>query len=208
MSRLLLSSVITVNSPQPGDDFVSETLRIIDTVHTIDGLGCPPDTEIVWRDGNGETKPWGEFTPGGSMIFLDPDYELKCFTLLHEIGHFIDWYLGDGRQFASAGRDEYRDWMKAIQLSDWCTRLSQIWPKFSASQKKRLESACLPTVELWARSYQQFVALESGATTLIEPLSEYLSQDPNTFEVWYWDWADFQPIRDSVRQLLHRHGWL
>lgn len=208
MSGLLLSSVITVNSPRSGDGFVSETLRIIDSVHTIDGLRCPSETEIVWRAGNGETQPWGEFLPGGSMIFLDPDYELRHFTLLHEIGHFIDWYIDNGGQFASEVREEYRDWMQAIQLSDWCTRLNQTWPKMDPSQKRRYEAACLPTAELWARSYRQFVALESGATPLIEPLHAYLSQDPNKFEVWYWDWADFRPIGYSVRQLLHHHGWL
>lgn len=126
-------------------------------------------------------------------------------ALAHEVGHWLD-HIGipsSASKWASVSAAELRPWWKAMQASDAFQELSR---DQTLSFKSRLY--LLRPNELWARSYAQFIAGESGNPAMQESLQRILSGGHELPAFAHWETADFAPVRAAIRELFIKLGWM
>jgi hypothetical protein len=156
--------------------------------------------------------------PIGIVVRADQRY--RPLTVLHEVGHFLDWReFGVDRGFGSAGNPLMRDWHAAVtgsrafrQLDDLARRgIGRIENSRTIELTERellaVTRSLLPD-ECWARSYAQYGATRSGMISLQRNLVSLRARDPG--KVYYplqWDDDDFVPIAEAVDHLFIEMGW-
>ena len=76
-----------------------------------------------------------------------------------------------------------------------------------ASRAPAIFDYLLDYTELWARSYAQFVAIESHDPTLLRQLA---APPPRVvpFQWATWRGDDFDAVRGAIQRLLRTKGWL
>lgn len=157
------------------------------------------------------------------FISLSAQADHAELTMLHEVGHFLDHQaIGRPGKFASAGRvlpDDVaaavRAWAEAVKNSNGYKRLKSLPAQYEFARggqvyplREDFKKYLLSREELWARSYAQFIAEESGDAILAEQL-EAMIADAETTGIWQqWEPGDFAPIRDSIRNLFRVKGWM
>ncbi len=126
----------------------------------------------------------------------------------HEIGHFLDsWGFGDGpphdaivlnmpRQYLSS-TDAMLEWREAVSNTHSYRNL------VLAGQKPD-KDYLLYTKELFARSYEQYIATKTKNKVLLEKIVERRRENPNL----YWDVADFEPVLEAFDRFLKTRGLL
>lgn len=62
--------------------------------------------------------------------------------------------------------------------------------------------------ELWARSYAQFIAVESGDRELRKELSLEQGSSYGTFYLAQWSDDDFQDVYKEMRAVVRAKGWM
>lgn len=181
---------------------VATVLGIIDRIH-----GDGPLTKIPVGNSPGHNN-LGVFTYrryGGGAVdiqFRRPrkgTYAHAELTLVHEVGHWLD-YAGQGKnQFASiAMSSEMQAWWKAAQAS----------ASYKAIQSRPPSKArryYLSVEEVWARCYAQFIAEESADSTLLQQVADIRG------EPWperQWATEDFAPLREEMRKIFEARGWM
>ncbi len=133
-------------------------------------------------------------------------------TIIHELGHWIDHKVLQSRtHFASMqGRhagDPMHEWWQAVQASESVQKI-QGWKLARGSDLKKHQEYLLQPWELWARSYAQFVAEESGQPEANAWLDKIRSGKTGYVAQSQWSAQDFAPIRTAMRRLFAAKKWM
>lgn len=173
--------------------FVREALETIDGFHE-DGVLDRYDIrlEAIYSAGGRELE--GLIDPDTRIITINPNGASKRFTLLHEIGHVLDFSLGIWTSIFAGDRPELDEWVDAVQES----KLIREYQKQAADA----DGAALHTLkllleppEVWARSYAQYIASRClDGSPLRSELDAGFSIDPKTHFAEQWEPVDFQSI--------------
>jgi hypothetical protein len=135
------------------------------------------------------------------------------FTVLHELGHYLDdQAIEPAGEFAS-GAGHVPEWSAVVEASDAVLRLRELERQAPVTFEVTSGFAVildaddfaymLEPEELFARSYAQYIASRSG-----DPVT--LSELHAGQEVVYpeqWSDADFESIAAEFDELLERLGW-
>jgi hypothetical protein len=188
-------------------------VRSIDAVH---GDGPLPTIPVLLRPA---LPVRGRFVLRDGLpseILIRADAAHRGFTLLHEVGHFLDFVaLGELRDFGSAaGVPELAAWRRAYETSLGHRRLEAAiarivgaLPPDRAAERDRLEQPLSPE-EAWARSYAQYVSVRSADADLLTGLIAARTPEPGrVYHLLQWDDDDFRPIAAAFDALFRRLGW-
>jgi hypothetical protein len=207
----------------PLHDDLRETIAAIDRVHGVFDL---PRIPVRYSFALTEL---GRFlfdpaTGDPISILVRSNQAHPRFSLLHEIGHFLDLAaLGVGNQFGTRVNSALEDWSRAVAGSSAFQVLRDVGRRGSAdmfdpdanprrvpiTQRERdFIDEWLQPEELWARSYAQFIATHVGLPVFIAGLESFRVRVPGT--VYYplqWDDEDFAEIAKAIDILCGTIGW-
>jgi hypothetical protein len=195
---------------------IAEALTAIDQVH---GDGVLPRIPIQRL--NSRSHNLGVYR---STIFGRPvDIRVKALgghplmTTAHEVGHFLDQQaLGSGGRFATQFRDDMKPWFEAATRSDAVRALQELLdgpahqPGSPVPVPKRHLRYLLDPVEIWARSYAQYIAVRSASPGMLQELSVTL-RAARAGVIWMptqWEPEDFEPIAAAIDELMRKQGWV
>jgi hypothetical protein len=187
---------------------VRRGIKAIDDVHDADSLPMRRVRRMALPRGE-----QGRYDP-------TPPYELvvatgaqwPVFTTVHEIAHLLDHQgFGGGARFASRLDPRFADWRTAVAASQSLLDLADLRIAATAANLPDLVthlSYLTEYVGLWARSYQQYIALRSGDPVLRQALDSSRTREPNKVYIpYYWDDADFASIAAAIDEVLRSRGW-
>lgn len=189
-------------------DAIRTALAAIDGVHSDGPLPTIFVERALLRDGMqggyGADPPY-RLVVGASAIF-------PAFAFVHEVGHVLDHHgLGNGTAFAADASSQLARWRTAVRSS----RAHAIVNALSKSTTLPAEvtayaAYAIRDIELWARSYQQFIALRSRDAALLQALDAHRRRPPGgkLYIPTYWDDDDFAPIAAAIEKLFRRLGWI
>lgn len=133
----------------------------------------------------------------------------RVFAALHEVGHLLDLSGSDpAGRFASAADPELADWRLAVARSRAVADFIALRAASSSAVDQAHVDRLLDRVELWARSYAQYVVNRSGSAVLRASLEAFRTRVPG--HVYYpqqWEDDDFGAIDSAVEALVRRLGW-
>jgi len=174
-------------------------LDAIDKVHSD---GALPMADVI-ADTVTKMDALGSYDPRTNAIEFAHDGTWPELTVVHEVGHFLDRRaLGSGVGYATHSLDtpELRDWWTAIvgsptfqSITPRKTRDLDAWAYFTSPH------------EAWARSYSQFIAMES-ADPILKACVDRVLKCPQPWR--QWQEAEFKPIADAIRAVLQSKGWM
>jgi len=138
-----------------------------------------------------------------SEIRIRPSAKGARFTLLHELGHFLDFgafgnRLNGKEGFGSVSNSALAPVMAAARAS---ARIAWIrGSTFSRAFKEYL----LEPQEIWARAYAQFVAARLPQGRIPAELEAAIARADSI----QWTPEDFAPIAAAMEDLFRARGWL
>ena len=207
---------------------LDESCRIVDGVHWV------YDRALY-------TYSYEELPPGQSGIHMQGDYVVvstrarhPLLASIHEIGHALDAvflnsiqvgasvieppleYASDMAEAAEnapqQGRSLLCGWWSAVRRSHHFQSLvdslreSEITPAQAFEIEKLLKAR-----ELWARSYELFIARQSSARLIASQMDVECSDRVRIGSVVthnYWQDADFSPVEAELWNLFEKIGWM
>lgn len=184
---------------------MSNVLSIIDSVH-----GDGPLVEIPVGHSPGENALGAFSYSAGKASRIDyrhkspGKYKLHPeLTLAHEIGHWLD-KAGKGLTtwITDDLSGDLKDWWEAAQQSEAIKQLAAM-PQRSPRQRERRRYYLNPK-EIWARSYSQFIAEESGDAAMLGQVAKIRGEPLPDRQ---WQEADFAPVRKAMRELFIKWQW-
>lgn len=191
-------------------------LAALDTVH---GDGTLPNIGMDLNPGiHPQTGVFQVDTPTGRPvgIAVDPRSETPGMTLLHEIGHFLDWSAcSPAGQFSSQHSPALQHWRAAVQSTPTVhtlrTRQQTATQRAAAGDslagyEARITAYWLQTEELFARSYAQYIAMESADSDLLRELALLRSRTP-LMRLTQWDSSEFTVLVTAFDTLFLQRGW-
>jgi hypothetical protein len=191
------------------DSKLKKVLSIIDSIH---GDGPLIDVEFYDRftsrkSRNGCYSPWGKYIElNKSKTIVD--------TITHEIGHWLDhhgFWSGDPNRVIidsadkgkwGSGSPEFAGFIKAAKLSAMVKEISA--DKRLVAKTRRY---FVSNIEMFARAYFQYIAVESGDAEMISALRGRQKGNPTRYPD-QWDDDDFEPIRQEITKILKARQWL
>ncbi len=188
---------------------LDEVMSLIDSVHGDGPLTEIPVNTKVSRGADGtfwSSRLTGEAKAISFRVRARKGREANLvpeFSLIHEIGHWLD---KSGHNLTGwktlEGGDEMKPWLDAVKASQaW--KLLEDWQTANRDYKAYATSA----KELWARSYAQFIAEETGSPKLLAQ-AEVMRTKWGANGGLQWTPEDFQPIRSAMRDLFVKWGWM
>jgi hypothetical protein len=186
-----------------------QALAAIDRIHG-DGLlvqiTVQPDSTIA------EQATYDRIEPHGVpyRIAIRPRVNHPGLLLVHEIGHFLDHQgIGVPGEFASLGGPELANWRELIVASRAISELNEFRQHLANPESRQFLDYLLGYDELWARSYEQYVASRSHDSELFHQLSEarhppfWPSRVPRL-----WNEQEFDPIGQAIDALFRSLQWM
>jgi hypothetical protein len=186
-------------------DRMAATIEAIDSVH---GDGALEVTPISVKS----MKGLGEFSwKGGKSvrISIHKAGDHQELTLVHEVGHFLDFFgVPGGRPGSRAERDRTKDprfaeWLGAIKESGAHKALTEKLKERLEKSKLDFTKYLLSPEELWARSYAQYIALRSSSPVLKTQLDKLRQRA----ELVQWADDEFTSIAEAMDDLFLKLGW-
>lgn len=206
--------------PHLHDSYFRNAVAAVDAVHG-DGILPKIEAGIMLME-----KHEGAFDgiagiESSFVIAVDPRVEAVELTALHEIGHVIDFCaLGRGRRYQSAKSQEMQRWRSQVQKSKSYKTLANNRGYLSAkielpdtrtveiSLNQEFVEYSLEWRELFARSYAQYIAMQSRNKTLQEQLDQARNQPIHQIYAMQWHDADFHDIAQALDQVLRQREWI
>jgi hypothetical protein len=192
--------IVTDALPPETKTAVERVLKIVDSIHGVDTMPVLP--VAARRIGK------GRYTYKGGVLKLtfNPDQPDAELTLLHELGHFIDHHGFNPFREASASDEVLAQWRNTVEKTE-----SVIALRKSVSRKTKYADFCkylLQPAELWARSYAQFITMQSQDDSLRKQLRLY--QKSLIFEdrFQHWSDADFKTTYNSILNIFGGQRWI
>ena len=154
----------------------------------------------------------GEFDPALYSISLNPFGSHSELSLLHEVGHHLEWrsvpkaQLGP-RDFASDPR--FADWLYAAYNTALVQRLLHLLEQQEeGSQTFNEIGYLLRPNELWTRSYSQYIARAASLPVLFEQteaenkvVTGKIKYEP------YWSREEFASLQQTMDVIFAELGW-
>lgn len=239
-----LGPAATGNAIKP----VSEAVRYLGSAHdqniriafkTVDGIhsdgALPPIVvgEFTLGGDDQEAEGWfldsaqvsASFGKRAAMLSLNSGASHPEFTVLHEIGHFLECELwGTGAIVDGQAPGPWADVGQAIVKSE---RYKQIRKRFEhfrnalanpsfATTWEAIEAFAmyghyeylLYPFELWARAYSQFIGTITTRKLIRNQLKEIIEFQRKTKIEEQWDAEDFEPIAAAIYAAMVHEGWI
>lgn len=202
-----VSQAILDKTAEPG---VARALEIIDRVHSDGRLPRIP------------IESWQVMPPGvlGAYHTVEPFWiKVRSYgndfvnTTIHEIGHFLDQHgLGNGAIEASEmasrrGIGPLAKWWEAASRSEAIVEKMEILDRvreLRITDVVKVLEYQLDPAEIWARSYNQYVARRSGETDVIANVKQ---GKRDILGVEQWTSEDFQEIETAIDEVMRSLGW-
>ena len=132
-------------------------------------------------------------------------------SIAHEVGHWLDHIgIASDTRFASQGAaqpdSDLAAWWQAVQASDALRQIREWTPTRLADIEHR--RYLLGAHEIFARSYSQFIAEMSGNKAMNRQIARVLAGETNYKTFQHWTPEDFTPIREALRALFVKLGWM
>jgi len=170
-----------------------EAVGSVDVVH---GDGCLPD--MVAKGVRAHMTP-GELFIARRAIHIDVGHPQARLSLVHEIGHALDYYiLGGNLDFASrAGAPDLQDWEHAVMATAPIQVLKGMLGKKQvmvlergrprrARVNRAVVSYLLRPEEIFARSYSQYIAMTSRNERLLADVAAVQATVSTCYPYFYW----------------------
>jgi hypothetical protein len=197
-------------------DFVSDVLKHIDIIHSID----EPQSYRVLTGEIGSLGYEGLISWELETIVIDSMCRYKHFVFTHEVGHAIDYMLGGGlgSPMPSESDPLFEQWRLEVTKTrrfQFLTAVRDVLVEQStgsdwlATKIGRFNNA-LRYHELWARSYAQYIALSGRETfdQLANGLSHYVHSYEENAAGLYWTGSDFHGVGMAVSDIFEKLGWV
>lgn len=215
-----VSNALTIPSKGKIRAEVQETLNAIDSVH---GDGALPEIPVKGVSSDNYHGAFYSSSAGPGDIRISTSGTHKMMTTAHETGHFIDFSgIGEANRFTSrfAPYQQFEtvmdDWLNAVQNSPEWQLLEdmRLNPKnhttvgangYTYGPNYEYIQYVLTPEELWARSYAQYIAEESGNAAMLAELDEMRG---SSFYKTQWSTESFAPIRAAINSMFQGLGWL
>lgn len=199
------------------DEPLKNALRAIDSVHSDGDL--PTTTIQFGPTDSGVRGTYYAEAPYNIVIGTpQPGVQFSPLnTTYHEVGHFLDhWGLSDGESFASRqasdwGKGPLAGWWKSVEKSEAYSKLLRGLERAQRFEDQATREDAVKYVEyllkpeeLWARSYNQYIANRVGDTRTLAQLDD---SDPATQGIIQWKQDDFETIQAEIDQMMRSRGW-
>jgi hypothetical protein len=222
LRRRFVSHALSHVGDRPVPMQYSDVLSIVDAIHADGNL---PDVAVY------ELPPdVPELSPGTLGIFVRRrraiavrwDHQSSRIVFLHEIGHLLDFDgIGISGEYASETDDLMEGWRSAVRTS----RAAQEWIRLQTTsfQDHHLRNGrivrtpvdlghvamCMQYREYFARSYAQYIAINSRDPTLIADINSAIAAQRYNIVSYpeQWDDDDFEPIGVAFDRLMNDLGW-
>ena len=190
-------------------DTVARVMGLIQQVH---GDGILPKINVdhvLDPDSLGEYKRHKQTLKPDSIAFR-ADGPWPDLTVAHETGHFLDHAGAPGtRPFwqLQTEHDTTQDlaaWWKAANDSKALGRIQAL--KVRTQKELKSKKYYLQPCEVWARSYAQYIAEESGDAVMKMQVQTILGSG-GRYADRHWEESDFAPIRQAMTDLFVKWGW-
>ncbi len=182
-------------------DRLHKVLAAVDTVYTAKNLKSLP---VVMKKGIPGARFCIYADTGPYEIELNPDGDHLELSLLHEIGHYIEWQsipkvpsVGP-RNF---GIDPlFAPWLTVIFFSPTVMHLREILVRYPEGSPEHVQiKYLLRPDELWARAYTQYIAKKADASVLFQQLAAENRSNTGTIQYQpYWKWDEFLSISKAI----------
>lgn len=158
-------------------------------------------------------KAGGVYRPSGGperlpLLRINPNATDPKLAMLHELGHLLDNHglhrASGQRLYASEGQPELKPLMRALVDSSAYRRLVE-------RETATGEIYWTRPRELFARSYAQWIAAETGDADLEASILAVRRREREDVSLWkesQWTRMDFQGIKKEFRRLFTKKGWL
>lgn len=198
---------------------LTHALKALDSVH---GDGALPtigvDIHGAIPDGQMGCFQIDKATGIPRGIVISPSSPAWGMSLLHELGHFLDWSgmrtLG---AFASAANPTMAAWLSAVDSTPTVQTLRHhLATPFAMTAPggavqwvnvSGLAAYWLREEEMFARSYAQYIVTRSADPILISELQLLQSRTP-FMALSQWTPAEFTVISAEFDKLFYKRGWM
>lgn len=149
---------------------------------------------------------------GPYEIYLDPNGGHPELSLLHEVGHYLEWQSIPKDQHGP--RDFSRDalftaWLQTVFETPTVQRLlTLLGQQQEGTQTFRDIDYLLRPNELWTRAYSQYVIRRADISVLFQQIAaENKVVTGNIRYEPYWDWDEFASIQQVMDAMFEELGW-
>lgn len=188
---------------------LGKVLDAVDVIHSPKNLKAIP----VLMDGRVQGGLFYTYADTGPYkIYLDPRGDHPELSLLHEVGHYLEWQSipkdqHGARNFSTDAR--FAVWRRAVFETATVQRLSALLKQ----QQERTGAFqdidyLLRLNELWTRSYTQYVARETNLSVLFQQIAteNKLVRGNIKYEP-YWGWQEFASVQYVMGVMFKELGW-
>ncbi len=177
-------------------DSANYALKTINRIHSV------ADTlPMITLSGSDSIAAEGIYSPKKSTIKINNQAIAPESTVIHEIGHFMDYQaIGKAGTFASIENELLSDWRNAIDNSQATKILNRI-------PNKSLSDYYLDRREQFARSYLQYITLKTGDKKLLNGINFYRNNSHIAHKNAHWSDDDFKQIAKEFDALFLILGW-
>lgn len=181
----------------------------IAAVHTVPRT-LPPVSVVSARLGEGTN---GRYVGSKSVLEMNPTGKTPRLTFAHEVGHYLDHTLlgTTARNFETRMLTEQttKDWLDAVRSTRAYQRLEAMMsdPAMPAEIVQHLRYLTSP-VELWGRSYAQYIATRSGDAVMLAELATMRASDAPWTRNRQWGTTDFEVIASAMDEIFRMKGLL
>ena len=215
-TKALVSQAIAIEA-KPRGEVIRYAVDLIDSVHS-DGklpkIFASTDEKLTdhgYYERQPDDSPW--------QIVISPNGRHPELTCVHEIGHFLDHLaLGRAGHWASISSRSLSGWREAVEQTQAVQELRGrkqgplpvTLPSGVSLQvfvEQRVLDYALGPLELFARSYAQYITRASQDKVLLVQMAAEI--DTLEWQVYPLQWQDkdFTPIYDQLELLLRKKGW-
>ena len=149
---------------------------------------------------------------GPYSIYLNPDGGHPELSLLHEVGHFLEWQCipksqNGPRDFSADPR--FSVWLQAVYETQTVQRLLALLEEHEQNTQAFQDlDYLLSTNELWTRAYSQYVAGKIGFNIVSQQVSAENKVLTGTIKYQpYRSKRDFIPAQEVMDIMFTELGW-
>ena len=190
-------------------------LRLLPLLKAIDETHAPKNLKpvVVVMNPLVRSAVFVAYTATGPYtIELNPNGSHPELSLLHEVGHFLEW---QAIPKVTVGQRDFTDyplftsWLTAVRASQNVNRLLGLRDNHPAESEIHQEANyLLDEQELWARAYSQYFALKTKVQVLPQQISaENKVLTGKMYIKPYWERDDFSAIEAAMDGLFQALSW-
>jgi hypothetical protein len=131
-------------------------------------------------------------------------------TTAHEVGHYLDHQLlGTPTKFGTEtlASPAVSAWLDTVRATPQVLRLQELLPDSPAALQEHIEYLLSP-VELWGRSYGQYIGTRSGDRDILAGVDHWLKNPNEWSSNRQWGKTDFEPVANAMDAIFKELGLL